>query len=268
MKKNTLILLAILLSFGASAQLHLGLSASYASPLNGTTLDEIGMYDLSYTVFAATLTENQASFGGGMQLCGSIGYVFHPNVGFELEGSYHLPQVITSRYSAIDDYLDDELSTKAFSIRPSLVFTISKGEKRTWFTSMGLIYTRASFVKSRQGILGGETQATRWEFSSSMGLGLRSSLGVQHSLSRSIKLRTELFFDNISVAPTSAFLTEYKVQGISYLDTLSTYDRQIIYDKEVIVTSQTSINEPKEELKFKIPFNNVGLKLSLRILLH
>lgn len=250
------------------SQMYFGLNTHISVPTNGTTLREIGLYNYASTLLSITLTEQQTSFGGGFFGSVCLGYQINNKIGIELNAGYHLANKIQTTDSYLDGSYDYTFTTNALSFRPAVLFTIAENDKRRLFSRIGAIYSTADFSLEVGGMRGSQRFESEQVFINGSGLGMETAIGVNWNLSPKLTLVTELFITSLSLTPESSELTKYELGGYEGLDTMTVRQKNILYQKEVVVTASTNNNEPEQALRFKIPFNGAGLKIGLRWDMH
>lgn len=214
------------------------------------------------------------SFGKGMNINLFVGYKLKNHLGFELGTSYLLGSTQTIEYIYKDEEYNeietDQINIKGKMIRliPTLRFNF--GEKKlAGYVKTGLItgigskvtidytstYTEPGYSEKTQEII---------EYSGGLSLGFHTGLGIQYNL-KMMSFFCEAFGNFQSWAPKRSIITTYTVDGIDYLTTMTTQEKETEYFDSYTTNSSISSNpnEPSKSTKEFWPMSSMGINLGI-----
>ena len=102
------------------------------------------------------------------------------------------------------------------------------------------------------------------KYTGGVSIGGTAALGCDFDLSDMLALYVEVYYDAMAYAPTKGKMTKYSVNGEDKLETLTTYQKETKFVKDVTDFKKDD-NSPDQQLKNSYPFNNVGLNFGVKI---
>jgi opacity protein-like surface antigen len=267
------ILLSFVLIIGlnafASAQgLYANLNFGYGFALSSQNIPDFYNYTrkASTVGYSRTYEQVNVSLGKGLNLGGTIGYMFNKNVGIDLGLSY----LLGGQTKATDLYEDGSsseylISAKMFRINPSIV--VASGlDKINPYAKMGLVIGSGS-VTNEVSDFGTYTSKYIMKSDGGIALGLSSAIGVMIGINDNLSFFTEMNMVNLSYAPTKGEIIEYTVDGVNLLSTLTVSEKEVEFVDSYteIDGSATSESLPSKALKQKLPFGSFGLNFGIRV---
>jgi opacity protein-like surface antigen len=214
------------------------------------------------------------SFGKGLNIGASFGYMFNKNFGAELGVNYLLggktkaTADITETFMGITSH---EISDRTFSatmIRmvPSLV--VDAGfEKVDPYAKVGLVIGIGSIKRELEENKDGDLTKVKFKLNGGVSLGISSAIGVKYNISEMMSVFAELNMVNMSYAPAKEVMTEYTLNGVDQLPNFKTNEKETEFVKEIDYDSNAIVDQskPTKQLHQKLPFSSYGLNLGFRI---
>ena len=282
--KITFYTLSLLFGSQVSAQgLYFETNSSFNLPLgsqeiggNSTYNYEENMVDGTY--FSSSSQEQiRGSFGQGVYLGLSMGYMITPTIGFELKAEQQLAYSVNSisRYSSttVDPWsgnssyvssYEETVSGSMTRLTPSFVFQLP-GTKFSPYAQFGAILGFGKIMGQYEDIDTDVTQGT-YIMNGGLALGMNGEFGLNIKFTEKLSLNTGLSFSALSYAPARGELIEYSENGVDMLPQMSVSEKEVEFTSEVSSNSNSSTNqnEPDQMLKMWFPFSAVGLNIGLK----
>ena len=100
-----------------------------------------------------------------------------------------------------------------------------------------------------------------------LGIGANAALGVMFNLSESFAIFGECNVNSLSITPKSSKITEETVDGADQLPSMSTYEKETVYEKDYTYdpTVIISTSDPAKDIKVKMPFSSIGANVGVKI---
>jgi hypothetical protein len=249
--------------FKAGGSYNLGLP-SYDLASNSTST-----IDTSITSITTTTNEKvYGSFGKGVGFDGTIGYKGE-NLGIEVGVSYFLNSSVetTTKYfypSYSVNYSSSYESTM-LAISPCFVFVTSVG----FYGRAGAILGFPTLANKSHYTVSNNLYDYTFEYSGNTALGFTGAVGFAIN-GGGIKLYLEADVVSLTWAPTSAEVTEWKMNGRDVLSGLTVSQKKVKFEETTTFTnpsSAASSNPNVESVQSKTyhPYSSVGLKAGIMI---
>ncbi len=222
-----------------------------------------------------SIEQNVVSLGSGLNFGAFYGYKFNKSFGVELGASYLLGATFTGEREGIRPELEylwhsrNSIKANMFRLSPAITIGTAINDIGLYarfgaVLGFGSVYREFIFSSMSSGIA--SSQTTKIKSSGGMGLGLTGGVGITYSLSSKWSLFGEVNVISMSYSPAKSKLTEYTVDGIDQLSTLTTSEKEVKFvDSFTYNTADHPSDEPREELKSYFPFSSLGLNIGLRI---
>jgi hypothetical protein len=268
MKKIFTIFTIYFLANQLSAQnLYFTINGGYALESNKTNLvGESLLYNGTQT---STTTSNfelvSFSLGKGVNFGGTIGYMFHKNIGAELGVNYLISGETTSRYSSYTgNYLNRAYNAKMILLKPTLI--ISSGfEKINPYAKFGLLLNSGYATQQFDDKSGGNTSEQTTKMNGGIGIGFTASAGISYGITNKIAIIGELNYNGLTYSPKKGLVTASKENGVDNLATLTTREKEIEYTNTFSNDGGSSDpNKPSKLPLQNLPFSSLGLNIGLR----
>ena len=263
----------LLFAQGAYLNINSGYATSMSSQnLSGFENSTFEFYSNSYSMKSEQIN---FSFGKGLNFGADFGYMFNKNFGLELDFSYLIGgNSIATRTEKGTNYTNiynHSLSSKMLRINPSLVIN-SGFEKINPYAKFGLIlgsgYVILSSNQEISGFSGQQSNSESIKLSGGIAIGLTSGIGALYKINDKLSFFGELNMINLSYGPTKGIKTDFRIDGVDMLPSLTTRQKETEYLDSFTETSSNSNpqdSEPSKKLKQKLPFGSFGLNLGLRV---
>lgn len=250
---------------------YVSIGMGYGFKMAAQNINYLGFYNATYS--ATTLKEEQinVSLGAGLNVTGTLGYMFNENIGVELGISYLMGAKSTSYYedNLFQWEVENSLSAKMLRINPSIILT-TRNNVVNPYLKFGLVIGSGSFLYESDEIDFSDKLTVKVSFDGGLAMGVSAGMGVLYTLNDQLSLFGEISSVNMSYAPTRGEIIEYTYNGTDVLPSLTTRDKEYEYvDVNTIqLTSSTSPSpsQPQKELKQKYPFSSLGLNFGIRML--
>ncbi len=247
--------------------LHTGYAFKNASMTNGEFVNSSMKEVNGSMVF--TEENIRHSFGQGLNIGVSYGYMFNDNLGIDIGISY----LKGSKVKAVQEFntffgdlkINQISSASMIRLAPSLI--ISAGlEGINPYGKFGFIL--GSTTVNNQVEEKYSSDKLEYEFRQNGGIsfGLSSALGLDIQLSSNFSLFGELNLIGMSYAPKRAEITKFEENGTDILKQLDKSEREIIYVKKLETNEdiEPNSNEPGKVLGIKLPFSSIGFNLGVK----
>ncbi len=206
------------------------------------------------------------SFGKGLNIGGTIGYMFNENVGLELGISYLMGGKSVAKDIYSNRTVDYTIYSNMIRFNPSLV--IAAGFKNiNPYAKFGMMIGSGAIMYETLDYDDGDIWVTKSEYNGGIALGLTAGAGVLFNISENLSFFAEINMVNLSYAPTKGEITEASKNGADLIPNLTTKERQIEF-VESYTTEQgnpSPDSQPDKLLIEKYPFGSFGLNIGLKI---
>lgn len=257
---------------GNYVELHIG----YGLPSGSQNIDwevnnliDITMVDLdvyqngSFTYLKSS--QINLSLGEGFNTGLAFGHDFNEHVSGELGLSYLFGSTTTATYTGFDESATNRLSASLLRINPSVVIDAGSGD---WvpYAKFGFIVGFGKVDFEAESISASETSNGRLEIDGTAA-GWTSSIGIRHEMSSKVSLFGEVSLVAMNYTPSKAKLTEYDINGVDQLNTLTVSDREVEFvdDFDFPATLPQPTDQPYTTLQKQLPFGSIGLRIGARI---
>ncbi len=242
-----------LFSQGAYVSLNLGYGL-------GASSQNIGIYNRTSTNYEQV----NVSFGQGLNIGGTFGYMLNENIGAELGISYLLGGSSTMQHSFTSGTTDYTFSSKMLRINPSIVLTTGL-EGINPYAKFGFLIGTGSITNEVNQTSGGTVAFIKTKLNGGMALGFTASIGAMYNLSDNMSLFGEFAMVNMSYAPTKGEVTEATLNGADKLSDLTTKEKLTDYVDSFNPSTSIPDSQPDQLLKEKLPFGSFGINIGIRI---
>ncbi|OIP02288.1 MAG: hypothetical protein AUJ97_06135 [Bacteroidetes bacterium CG2_30_32_10] len=215
------------------------------------------------------------SLGNGVYANVSWGHLINKNVSFELGLGYEYGikikrmEIQTNSPDSITDQMFSYQS-KMFYICPSLVFK-TDFEKINPYARIGMLIGKPSYTENIditvESYMGQIPENIVTEYNGGIGLGINSALGVDVKLSDKMIFYAECNIIDMTYAPKKSEITTYQINNVDRLQNLPMRDKEIeyVYLYEDVASQTNNQDQPKKELKFKMPYGSVGANIGIKM---
>jgi opacity protein-like surface antigen len=206
----------------------------------------------------------KTNLGAGLNFGFQAGYMFNPNLGFELGANYLLGSEITGKQTKLDgDFTNAELSAKMIQIKPTLVF---RGGYATInpYAKVGMVIGSGKITNNTEDKDGPDVTKTTYEFSEGIPIGFHASLGTTYKLSNEVSLFGELNLIHLEYAPKKGKLSSYIENGVEQISGFNTSDSEFEFvDGYSSTSGSPNPNEPSKVLKLPFSFSSMGVNVGV-----
>jgi hypothetical protein len=284
LKKTVLTLFTLTATLGFSQGLYIDAGVGYSLPFNASTeiissSDFTSMYnfDLGESSYSDVNKNVPLSLGKGFNAGASVGYMFNKFVGAELQLNYLIGASTSAESSYTDTDIDNgmttsytekyttSLSSNMFRATPTLV--VKTGfDKINPYAKLGVVLGFGSTTIEQESTGTGFDQTMKMEYTGGVAIGLNASVGVLFETEGMVSYFVEVNSVNMNHSYTTGEITEYKVNGMDELGSLSTSDKEVVFSDETTYSSdeEPNENEPSQALKTSLPFGSIGLNAGVR----
>ena len=252
---------------------YLNINSGYATSMSSQNLSgfENSTYEFYSNSYSLKHEQIIFSFGKGLNFGADFGYMFNKNLGAEIGVSYLIGGNTISTLTQPNNSTEITVSSKMLRINPSLVIT-SGFEKINPYAKFGLIlgsgYVILSSNQEISGFSGQQSNSESIKLSGAIAIGLTSGIGALYKINDKLSFFGELNMINLSYGPTKGIKTDFRIDGVDMLPSLTTRQKETEYLDSFTETSSNSNpqdSEPSKKLKQKLPFGSFGLNLGLRV---
>jgi len=248
---------------------YLNVNSGYSTSMSSQNLS--GFENSTFDSYSMKSEQINFSFGKGLNFGADFGYMFNKNLGAEIGVSYLIGGNTISTRTQPNYTSEMTISSKMLRINPSLVIT-SGFEKINPYAKFGLIlgsgYVISSSNQEASLFSGQQSNYQSFKLSGGIAIGLTSSIGALYKINDKLSFFGELNMINLSYGPTKGIKTDFRIDGVDMLPSLTTRQKETEYLDSFTETSSNSNpqdSEPSKELKQKLPFGSFGLNLGLRV---
>jgi len=276
LKVSVLLTMVLLFTNNLSAQqMYASINAGYGLKMGTQSMFSDYNYNSTNGHSISTRKAIDVSFGKGFCFGAAFGYMLTKNIGGELNVSYLVGGKTKSKFSSttVETGLtttfrtsDESVSANMFRIIPTIVIAAGL-EKFDPYAKLGLIIGMGSMKFENNVNDNGDVSVTKNKMYGGVALGLSSAMGVKYNINDMMSVFAELNMVSLSYAPKKGKTTEYKINGIDQLPTMTTNEKETKFVKETTSDSSSPIlaSEPSESTRQKWPFSSLGLNLGFRI---
>jgi hypothetical protein len=251
---------------------YVGFNAGYGFGMGSFTASN-STYTQKTIGYTRTEDAVNLSFGKGLNIAGTFGYMFNKNVGAELGISYLIGGKTTitdkatyTNSSSLDTY---NYSASMLRINPTIVVTAGL-EGINPYAKFGVIVGFGSYtvdnVSSTTNTLGTTEDLFTEKYSGGMAIGVNAGVGAFYNLSDNLALFGELNMVNLSYAATKSIFTVNSINGEDQLSTMTTSQKETnyvdsyTYDSAATVSTSTASSGQKA----KVPFGSFGINIGVK----
>jgi opacity protein-like surface antigen len=259
------------------------LKGGYSLPMSSQNLESLDFYNFNATANSIELEQINMSFGKGVNLDVSIGYMINEFIGFEtgfsfLESDRTLASqtnyiTISSNNITHELYVfsDQDIGSRMFHLYPSVVLNISVGLVKP-YAKFGFMLAKGNIdmKEDSYAIPVGDrnvvaTSSVKFLMQNGWGTGLLACMGVKYNLSQKIAVLGELRMVNMSCAPEKGTFKEYKIDAYDQLPFLNIYGKETVYLDRFTYHKDDPMmqTQPRKELKTRMPFGSIGLNFGI-----
>jgi hypothetical protein len=220
------------------------------------------------------------SLGKGGKIGGAVGYMVNDIIGLELDlsvllGGKNDAKNIFYRTNSGNPYYNYQsvsYYSNAYRINPCLLLT-TKNQSINVYGKTGLIISFSqAFEEINESVeyINGGTASGQfdWNYKGGFGVGTSEALGLSIDYVKYIKVFAEISFANISTSFRNAVRTTYTINGIDQMNTLSTYNKEIIFTNKISDNTTADPDSPKKQLKDRWSTDSIGFNVGFLFLLH
>ena len=215
----------------------------------------------------ASNTLVKGSFGSGLNLSATTGYLYKPNFSFELGLSYSQSQSFDGNYTK-DTSFSQQIKIKANMLRFMPGIRIALGEGRNkMFVKIGAAFRLAGQANLTNIYIDEQshnTTVSEWKYFKGFSLGAYSGIGFTHKISEKISFYGDALIIVQSWSPKYGDVTKYSINGTNMVETLLPGQQHIHFVDQYTVTNGSYSNyAAKEQLKQYYSFSSLGLKIGI-----
>lgn len=219
------------------------------------------------------------SLGKGIMPQFTVGLMFTPNIGLELNCSYLIGAKQTwymldrtdstgtskgsSDYTAsmlqlaerlvVQGYVTEQFKPY-FKIGPVIGFLANINEGSLYY---------ATYHDANGNLVSG-TFEDEYKYSGGWALGMSTTIGMEIGISAHWSFLTEATFTALSYSPVKGVHTVSKADGIDKLADMKTSEKETVYSGTIDTNELPDPNAPKKSLKSYYPFSDIGLHAGLK----
>jgi hypothetical protein len=230
----------------------------------------ISQYNISnYTETAALYSYDRVglSFGKGINLGGTVGYLFSKNLGIELGLSYLMGGKTTGTNTYLDHINADTYSATMVRLNPSVV--VSAGfDKVNPYAKLGVIVGAGSFTHNyNETYTNGNAYITDYKWNGGLAVGFTSALGANFKLNNNLSLFGEFNLISLSYAPKKMVITMASDNGKDALEGMSTRDKETDFVNSYSKDKNSPVDntKPNQGIRVSYPFGSFGFNVGVRI---
>jgi hypothetical protein len=278
-KSLAVILIAVFTSLTVYSQkMYLNIGGGYGfvaspdrySPNNFSSYD-----DGTNTSYTYESINGSGSYGKGIQLGGTFGYLLTKNIGAELNISYLFGAKTTNtRFQSNSSNIstgEESVSGNMLRFTPAILLTTDLNKLKPYMR-IGLVIGTLASVKeisySTNTIAANTTQAIEGEYTGGTAFGYTGSFGADYMLGKWISIFCEFSIISQSWAPEKYETTKYEINGTDQISTLVAWEREREFVENYTYTSSNNNqNRPALATKIYLPFSSIGFNVGLHFYL-
>lgn len=282
MKKNILFAFATLIAVSAHAQrpekqssVYVRAGIGYAMPLGGSYTFVGGMpmngtgTELTASPGSYSFDVQKASFGSGVSASAGFGYMFNEHVGIDLGVNVG---VANKKYEYKETSPGSYIATRTsyaklpVLVMPSLVLATG-GERVNVYSRVGVVAAVAGKIMAEDYFSASPNSRTIiTETKNKLSVGFTGTLGAKYYVADGLALSAELTGTYLDINAKSSEVTEWNINGVNYLSTLTISERSTVYS-EKFVTDALNPNPdvPANMQPVYASFSNIGIAIGICI---
>ncbi|MFZ4400982.1 MAG: outer membrane beta-barrel protein [Bacteroidales bacterium] len=261
-----LLLISLIINSVSAQGTFINLNVGYGTAASEQNLSSLNFNNYTRQNNFTTREQVNISFGKGLNIGGSIGYMFNENIGMELGISYLMGGKSEARDLYTNRTVDNTIYANMLRFNPSLI--IAAGFKNiNPYAKIGMLIGSGSILYESIDNNNGDLWVSKTKFNGGLAFGLNSAVGVLFSINENLSFFVELDMVNLSYAPTKSEITEASLNGSDQLPGMTTKERQTDF-VDNYTTEQgnpSPDSQPDKLLIEKYPFGSVGLNIGLKI---
>ena len=250
---------------------YVSFQTGYSYKMSSANLaSSFDMYNVSSNSGNEKFEAIYISLGQGFQAGGAIGYMFNQYMGVETAISYLWSKTYEANQNTEMKTRQYTLSSKMLRILPSIVMQAGF-EKVNPYAKFGCVLGLGQvFHTYDSNILDAHTTGET-EYSGGLAFGINASVGLTFKLNDKLSLFGEFNTINMSYSPSKGEFTKASENGEDILPAMRVYNREVefvdSYEKEPYDPNNPELdyNQPRKELKFKLPYGSMGVNAGLKI---
>lgn len=236
----------------------LKIQVGYGIPISNSNV-------LQYHQSILGLTNNSlvtvsGSFGKGLYLDGSYGYLISSKMSIQFDLSYLNGEEYNSgSHTMFSQFIE-------FSPLGKFYFGSNKIKA---FAALGPVIGFGNIYENQEITVSGfstlEVNKVSYNYKGSISVGAKGILGLEYPLNDKIGISTQLTVVTLSYAPSESEITRYSLNGIDKLSTLSTYFRQTEFKEtlDILNVPSVSLDRPNQSKQIYFPMNSLIFSFGL-----
>lgn len=248
---------------------YVGFQTGYAYKISTENLaNSFEMYNVSMENDDVHYESIYISHGQGFNIGGAAGYMFNKHIGAEIGISYLWGKTFEARNHSELTNEKYTLSSNMLRLLPSIVLQIGL-EKFNPYAKFGVVFGIGNVSYTSEDYYVAQTTETKYY--GGMAFGINAVIGTDFRLNDRFSLFGEINTMNMSYGPTKNEITEATENGQDILPNLRVYDKEVEYVDSYVKkpynpnNPEPDYNQPRQEMKFKLPFGSIGLNIGLKI---
>jgi outer membrane protein W len=245
---------------GAYASLNVGYNA-------GAAVGSVsGIENRTSTTTTSTTEAIKFSYGKGITAGLNLGYMVNENIGFELGLGYLVggktKATNQQTFGSTTGTTVSTTSATAIQIKPTVVLAATIN-KMSPYAKFGLVIGSTTIKNFDDFKSGTNTGTERSTTKGGMAIGFNSAIGVAFPINANLSILAELNMVNMQYSPKKNSVTEYTINGVDKLGTLSVANKEIEYVKSVSSVSTPSTS-PSQVLSTPLAFGSIGINVGVK----
>ena len=282
-KKQFLLLLLIMLvsncilsqetnknaSTSKSKGFYIDINSGYAYKMSTENLaNSFEMYNVSMENGDTHYEAVYISLGQGFNIGGAAGYMFNKHIGAEIGITYLWGKTFNAEKHTEMSNKKYTLSSNMLRFLPSIVLQAGF-EKFNPYAKFGVVFGIGNVIYTYEDYYIPQTAETKYY--GGMAFGINATIGTIFRFNDRFSLFGEINTINMSYGPAKSEITKATENGQDILPNLRVYDKEVEYDDSYVKepydpnNPEPDYNQPRQEMKFKIPFSSIGLNIGLKI---
>jgi len=276
LKYAFLLAFATFLTLSLSAQkFYVGVQGGYSYATNS---GQLGLINTEGSDNTTKIEMVKGGLGQGFNTALTFGYSLSDVLAIELGANY----VFNS--SEVTDNYNSEFSSgnstsviaaQMVQVAPKVVFNLNSASKFNPYLKVGATLGIGKITSTSESTdisnFGSQTfeslSESELEVTGGLAFGFNAGIGGNYAINDRISIFSELSLLSMSYAPNKTELTKYEIDGNDLLSDFSTSEKETVFVDEIEYNfnSPQNENEPVEQLKIYLPFNNISLNIGLKI---
>jgi hypothetical protein len=276
LKYAFLLAFSTFLTLSVSAQkFYVGVQGGYSYATNSGQLGLTNSEESDNTIKIEMI---KGGLGQGFNTALTLGYSLSDVVAIELGANYVFnSSEVTDNYSSefSSGNSTSVIAAQMIQVAPKVVFNLNSESKFNPYLKVGATLGIGKITSTTESTDISNFGSQTFEFSSEdefeitggLAFGFNAGIGGNYAINDRISIFSELNLLSMSYAPTKGEVTKYELDGNDELSNLSTSEKETIFVDEIEYdfNGSQNENEPAEQLKMYLPFNNISLNVGLRI---